>query len=726
MGITHNMTARGAFREVAKAEREIWVTYFTSQLMDGMNLEAISNADEVRAAFPKCISDTNGFAVACWKYSEHAGLRICNEKATMLKAHKFQHRTCNCAHVDSKFKDASGHVCTTNLEIVSDEYTRNLMKKGTTFRDLYQIFEVDDKDGKDDRPHEIIMLDSSLDNYIDISSDLNEVPKYWFYEWKGLLLQKAEARLEEMLQEQRDRHQDAPEEEEARELSKEFLASFRTEHSIVTADKASNTYVVVCKPWLHQQAIQEAHNTPSYFCSDKQGTGILEADKQFSLGEQMVVGEEPEPIQSPSCDPPPKPPPKHAIFQRKLPTFGVVIKLHKANKPRFLAKSHETSLVQLSQWISLALKTMMRSSEELWRSLFLSVGIVTHSSWIVNNSKQIRSRMKHMTSLGLSSDTQQTYDFATMYPSLDLDCMKKKLSEYTSLVFEHARQNIRPFNEPKVLVLKRKCANQNPWKVEGSTAASDTPSQQVVTADRLEKWLRHLANNLHVRIGEDIMRQTKGLPMGTSCSPWLANIMLFMYEFDYFSERVSNLQPWEIRTQSTAWQQLRDLSICTRYIDDLWNPLVDRAAFEAITKLIYPAQSGLSLGDPESDGPSVDYLDLTVWCDAKSHQWHSKLYDKKVAMVAKGLKLNKFPDPASKLSTRCKYGVITSQLHRYNVACTRRCDFLVPAQQLYSTYIQKGYHRQKVHQYFGRFLRRHVPHYQPARILRQLRWGYQP
>ena len=89
-----------------------------------------------------------------------------------------------------------------------------------------------------------------------------------------------------------------------------------------------------------------------------------------------------------------------------------------------------------------------------------------------------------------------------------------------------------------------------------------------------------------------------------------------MYAFDYFSERVSTLQPWEIRTQSTAWQQPRDLSICTRYIDDLWNPLVDCAAFEAITKLIYSAQSGLSLGEPESDGPSVDYLDLTVWCDA--------------------------------------------------------------------------------------------------------------
>ena len=34
----------------------------------------------------------------------------------------------------------------------------------------------------------------------------------------------------------------------------------------------------------------------------------------------------------------------------------MVIKLGKANKPRFLAKLDETSLVQLSQWISLSLK----------------------------------------------------------------------------------------------------------------------------------------------------------------------------------------------------------------------------------------------------------------------------------------------------------------------------------------------------------------------------------
>ena len=104
-------------------------------------------------------------------------------------------------------------------------------------------------------------------------------------------------------------------------------------------------------------------------------------------------------------------------------------------------------------------------------------------------------------------------------------------------------------------------------------------------------------------------------------------------------------------------------------------------------------------------GHSVNYLDMAIWFDNRSKQWHSKLYDKKLEPmakernlepVAKGLKLNKFPDPTSKLSTRCKYGLITSQLYRYDVACTRKRDFLSPAHSLYKTYLLKGYSYKKV------------------------------
>ena len=101
---------------------------------------------------------------------------------------------------------------------------------------------------------------------------------------------------------------------------------------------------------------------------------------------------------------------------------------------------------------------------------------------------------------------------------------------------------------------------------------------------------------------------------------------------------------------------------------------------------------------------------MSIWYTVERNgvEWHSKLYDKKVGLAAKGLKLNRFPHPQSKLSTRCKYGVITSQLHRYNVACSRICDFKEPALDLYNTYINKGYKVQMIDNYFERFIRSHM------------------
>ena len=91
--------------------------------------------------------------------------------------------------------------------------------------------------------------------------------------------------------------------------------------------------------------------------------------------------------------------------------FGVTVKLHKSNKLRFMAKSHRSSLVNLAKWISKSLSAMMQVSEELWKD-FMSIGVVTKSSWVINSSKDVRSRMDRMTKMGISPDSQQRYDFS--------------------------------------------------------------------------------------------------------------------------------------------------------------------------------------------------------------------------------------------------------------------------------------------------------------------------
>ena len=90
-----------------------------------------------------------------------------------------------------------------------------------------------------------------------------------------------------------------------------------------------------------------------------------------------------------------------------------------------------------------------------------------------------------------------------------------------------------------------------------------------------------------------------------------------------------------------------------------------------------------------------------------------QLYDKQEAMVAKGLELNKFPHPESMLTSRCKYGVITSQLHRYEVACSSKPAFMVSAVKLYSEYLDKGYSQRHTNRYFRSFITRHMPRCHP-------------
>ena len=93
----------------------------------------------------------------------------------------------------------------------------------------------------------------------------------------------------------------------------------------------------------------------------------------------------------------------------------------------------------------------------------------------------------------------------------------------------------------------------------------------------------------------------------------------------------------------------------------------------------------------------MNYLDMNIWNEGG--RWHSRLYDKRVGLVKKGLKLNKFPHPTSKLSVRCKLGIITSQLHRFEVACTKTKDFMKAAVRLYTEFIKKGYSSKMVNSY---------------------------
>ena len=57
-----------------------------------------------------------------------------------------------------------------------------------------------------------------------------------------------------------------------------------------------------------------------------------------------------------------------------------------------------------------------------------------------------------------------------------------------------------------------------------------------VSASKLVEYITFLVDNIFVAAGDQVLKQTVGIPMGTDCAPLLANLFLFFYEYNYVKE----------------------------------------------------------------------------------------------------------------------------------------------------------------------------------------------
>ena len=53
----------------------------------------------------------------------------------------------------------------------------------------------------------------------------------------------------------------------------------------------------------------------------------------------------------------------------------------------------------------------------------------------------------------------------------------------------------------------------------------------LVRVRKLVEWTNYLIDNVYIKVGNRVYRQTVGIPMGTDCAPQLANLFLFHYEY---------------------------------------------------------------------------------------------------------------------------------------------------------------------------------------------------
>ena len=137
----------------------------------------------------------------------------------------------------------------------------------------------------------------------------------------------------------------------------------------------------------------------------------------------------------------------------------------------------------------------------------------------------------------------------------------------------------------------RVCGDQAFWTDEPKKNSTCLDEKTLI---QLTKWL--IANNF-VTFGDKCFRQIIGIPMGTDCAPFLANLFLFSLECNWILKQI----------KEKKIHLLKKFRFCARYIDDLLLANNDETMKKVMTE-IYPKE--LVLVPDDSDGLSTSFLDL--------------------------------------------------------------------------------------------------------------------
>ena len=197
--------------------------------------------------------------------------------------------------------------------------------------------------------------------------------------------------------------------------------------------------------------------------------------------------------------------------------------------------------------------------------------------------------------------------------------------------------------------------------------------------------LHYLLDNIFIRFGSKLYRQIVGIPMGTNCSPLVADLFLFCYERDFMLSLSDNNQADIIEAFNST----------SRYLDDLLN--IDNPYFEQMVGQIYPTE--LQLNKANSSDTEAPFLDLNL--SITNGIVSSKIYDKRNDF---NFEIVNFPFLDGDVPRSPSYGVNIYQLIRFARVCSNVDDLTTKTYLL----LKQGYIYHKIRKAFSKFYYRHL------------------
>ena len=179
-----------------------------------------------------------------------------------------------------------------------------------------------------------------------------------------------------------------------------------------------------------------------------------------------------------------------------------------------------------------------------------------------------------------------------------------------------------------------------------------------------------------------LYRQIVGIPMGTNCAPFVADLFLFCYNRDFMLSLSGDKDAEVIETFNST----------SRYLDDLLS--IDNTYFDGMFKKIYHQFQINKANSSDTEAPLLD-LHLTISDGFSS----SKIYDERDDF---DFDIVNFPFLDGDIPRATSYGVYVSVRVSSHVA-----DFNTRNKVLSAKFLKQDYRYHKLRKALSKFYRRH-------------------
>ena len=409
------------------------------------------------------------------------------------------------------------------------------------------------------------------------------------------------------------------------------IQEFHRKYVLAPADKAANNVVVVWRLYYINTLIQELGRSKTY--------------ERISTDERSIVNIHSIDITA-----------KFAVSikekQDRLPTLYWLPKLHKRPyKARFIANSSSCTTTVLSKLLTSCLTAVKQHWIRYFDTVYERDGI--NYFWSIKNSNDVLNKFK---SKNFQASKLSTYDFSTLNTTLPHHLIKDNIN-LINRTFVRENTQYLACNEKCAFFTSDVYNNHNLWS-----------RQKVCDA------LVYLLDNIFIRFGAKLYRQTIGIPMGTNCAPLVADLFLFCYERDFMKS--------------------------SRYLDDLLN--INYIYFDQMVDRIYPTE--LQLNRANSSDTEAPFLGLNLCISNGTVS--TKIYDKR-----DDFDIVNFSFLDGDVPRRTSYGLYISQLIRFARASSNLNDIKYRNKALTAKLLRQGYRYFNYVRRFQNFIADTVPCY---------------